>query len=128
MGSRPALRLDRGTIVLVALDPTRGHEQRGLRPSVVVSDPEVTRDQRYPLVCVVPVTGTAGEGVLYPLLEPGPSGLTKPSWALVDQLRSLDKRRVRRVFGRVTPEELSRLDEGLLLFLGLADWVRAVAP
>jgi mRNA interferase MazF len=113
------VRIERGTIAWVELDPTRGHEQKGLRPCVVVSDPEVTADQRFPLVCVVPVTGTAGEGALYPPLAPGPSGLQKTSFALVDQLRSVDKRRLRRVFGRITPDELEALDVGLCLYLGL---------
>jgi len=81
---------------------------------MVVSDPEVTEDQRFPLV-----TGTAGEGALYPPLAPGRSGLTKPSFALIDQLRSIDKRRVRRVFGRITSAELEPMDAGLCLYLGL---------
>lgn len=42
--------LDRGTVVLVDLDPTFGHEQRGLRPAVIVSDPLVVEDQRFSLV------------------------------------------------------------------------------
>ena len=54
--------LPRGTVILVHLDPTIGHEQRGVRPCVVVSDPFVTEDQRFPLAVVVPVTGTAGVG------------------------------------------------------------------
>lgn len=122
------MKLDRGAIVLVDLDPTRGHEQTGQRPCVVVSDPEVVTDQRFPLVCVVPVTGTAGEGALYPPLRPGKSGLKKDSWALVDQLRSVDKRRVRRVFGRITREEMSRVEEGLALFLGLGERLQPLAP
>lgn len=115
------MRLERGALVLLSLDPTIGHEQRGVRPAAVVSDPEVSADQRYPLVAVVPVTGTAGSGALYPRLEPGPSGLRKPSWALVDQIRAVDKRRVRRLFGRLPAAEMGAIDEGLKLFLGLAD-------
>jgi len=111
--------LDRGTVVLVELDPTIGHEQRGVRPCITVSDPTVNADQRFPLIAVVPVTGTAGDGALYPGLAPGSSGLTKASYALVDHLRSIDKRRIRRIFGQVSPGELSNIDQGLELFLGL---------
>lgn len=111
--------VDRGTVVLVELDPTVGHEQRGTRPCVAVSDPVVNVDQRFPLIAVVPVTGTPGDGALYPELSPGASGLTKTSYALVDQLRSIDKRRIRRVFGRIRKNELAALDQGLELFLGL---------
>jgi mRNA interferase MazF len=111
--------LDRGTVVLVELDPTVGHEQRGVRPCITVSDPTVNADQRFPLIAVVPVTGAAGSGALYPGLAAGSSGLTKASYALVDHLRSIDKRRIRRIFGRVSPNELASIDQGLELFLGL---------
>ena len=113
------MNLDRGTIVLVGLDPTVGHERRGQRPCIAVSDPAVNADQRFPLIAIVPVTGTPGEGALYPELSPGQSGLTKTSYALIDHIRSVDKRRVRRVFGRVSDDELAAIDQGLELFLGL---------
>jgi len=114
------VKLDRGAVALVVLDPTVGHEQRGTRPCVIVSDPDVTADQRYGLIAVVPISGTEGEGALYPPLAPGPSGFRKRSYALVDQIRSVDKRRVDRVFGHVAREELDAIDLGLSLFLGLA--------
>ena len=112
--------VDRGAVVLVELDPTTGHEQRRVHPCVVVSDPAVNADQRFPLVAVVPLSRAPSEGALYPELTPGPSGLKQASHALVDHLRSIDKRRIRRLFGQVTTEELDSIDEGILLFLGLA--------
>ena len=115
------MRLGRGFVVVVELDPTLGHEQRGVRPCIVVSDPDIISDQRFPLVCVVPITGTPGEGILYPPLAPGKSGLVKKSFALIDHLRSIDKRRVRRVYGELPHEEMTAVDEGLAVFLGLAD-------
>jgi mRNA interferase MazF len=114
------VRLERGTVVKVALDPTLGHEQRGARPCVVVSDPAVSEDQRYPMLCVVPLTGTPGVGALYPDLAPGESGLRRPSTALVDQLRAVDKRRVVEIFGVVGADELAAIDDALCLFLGLS--------
>lgn len=113
------MKLDRGTVVLVELDPTLGHEQRGVRPCIAVSDPAINADQRFPLIAVVPVTGTPGEGALYPSLTPGASGLTKPSYVLTDHVRSIDKRRIRRIFGQVSAIELAAIDQGLELFLGL---------
>lgn len=111
--------MKRGTVVLVSLDPARGHEQRGARPYVVVTDSAVSSDQRFPMIAVVPLTGTPGEGALYPGLSPGISGLRQPSWALVDQLRAIDKRRVTRAFGAVSAAELAAIDDGIRLFLGL---------
>ncbi len=113
------MRLPRGTIVLVDLDPTLGHEQRGVRPCVIVSAPEINEAQRYPLVGVVPITGTPGKGILYPPLAPGRSGLRKPPFALVDQVRSVDKRRIQRVYGRIGPAEIKAIDDGLSAFFGI---------
>lgn len=115
------MKLDRGSLILLDLDPVVGHEQRGTRPCVVVSDPEVVADQRFPLLGVVPLTGTPGQGALYPPLRPGKSGLTKISYALTDHVRSVDKRRVKRVFGRLPQLELDAVEEGLALFLGLGE-------
>jgi mRNA interferase MazF len=119
------VKLGRGAVIVVELDFALGHERRGVRPCVVVSDPDVISDQRFPLVCVVPVTGTPGEGLLYPPLAPGASGLAKKSFALIDHLRSIDKRRVRRVFGELAKEEMAAIDEGLGVFLGLGDRLHA---
>ena len=122
------MKLGRGAVVVVELDPTVGHEQRSVRPCIIVSDPDVIGDQRFPLVCVVPVTGTPGEGLLYPPLAPGKSGLTKESFALIDHLRSIDKRRVRSVFGELAREEIAAIDEGLAVFLGLGDRLNGAGP
>jgi mRNA interferase MazF len=113
------MTLPRGTVVLVDLDPTLGHEQLGTRPCIIVSDPAVNASQRFPLIAVVPITGTEAPGALYPPLLPGSSGLTKPSYALVDQLRSIDKQRIRRRYGQLTEAELVAIDAGLRLYLGL---------
>jgi len=43
------VKLGRGAVVIVELYPTIGHEQSGVRPCIVVSDPDVIRDQRFPL-------------------------------------------------------------------------------
>ena len=120
------VKLGRGSVVVVELDPTFGREQHGTRPCILVSDPDVIGDQRFPLVCVVPVTGTPGEGLLYPPLSPGQSGLAKTSFALIDHLRSIDKRRIRRAFGEITRDEIAAIDEGLVMFLGLAERAQAI--
>jgi mRNA-degrading endonuclease toxin of MazEF toxin-antitoxin module len=52
MGADRGVKPGRGIVVVLSLDPTVGHEQKGVRPCVVVSAPEVIVEQRYPLVCV----------------------------------------------------------------------------
>ena len=53
--------------------------------------------------------------------------MAKPSFALIDHLRSVDKRRVRAVAGELPPEELAALDEGLAVFLGFGDHFDSMA-
>lgn len=65
--------------------------------------------------------GNSRRGALYPPLAPGQSGLAKRFVALIDHLRSIDKRRIRRVFGELAREEMAAIDEGLAVFLGLGD-------
>jgi mRNA-degrading endonuclease toxin of MazEF toxin-antitoxin module len=90
-----------------------------VRPCVVVSDPDVINDQRFPLVCVVPVTKTpARDSFIRPW---HPARVVSKSFALIDHLRSIDKRRIRRVFGELAREEIAAIDEGLALFLGIGD-------
>lgn len=113
------MKIKRGTVALVTLEPTLGHEQRGMRPCVVISNPDVADSQKYPLLCVVPISSTVGEGALYPRLEPGPSGLRNRSYALVDQIRSLDKLRVKKLYGVISPAELRCIEEGLRQYLSL---------
>jgi mRNA interferase MazF len=113
------MSLARGSVVLVDLEPTLGHEQRGTRPCIVVSDPAVAASLRFPLVCVVPVTGTAATGILNPRLAKGTGGLRRESFALVEQVRSIDKRRVIRVYATIGAAALAAVDQGLALYLGL---------
>lgn len=112
------MSLDRGALVLLSLDPSLGDEQGRVRPCIVLRDAEVIWHHRFPLLAVVPVKGTHGHGPLYARLSPGSSGLVRPSFALIDQIHSVDRRRVRRIFGRIPREEIRTIDEGLKLFLG----------
>jgi mRNA-degrading endonuclease toxin of MazEF toxin-antitoxin module len=45
--------------------------------------------------------------------------LSSASYALVDHLRAIEKRRINSFFGQVSPTELASIDQGLELFLGL---------
>lgn len=114
------MTVGRGAVVYADLDPTLGHEQGGDRPCVVISDDAVAAEQRFPLLAIVPLTSTPGRGALYPPIGPGASsGLRNPSTALVDHVRAIDKRRVRRLVGRVSAAELAAIETGLRRYLGL---------
>jgi mRNA interferase MazF len=110
----------RGAVVFISLDPTLGHEQAGDRPCVVVSAEGAVASLRFPVLAVVPLTSTPGVGLLYPAIRPtNENGLRNPSTALTDQIRAVDKRRVRRLLGQLAASDLALVEDGLRAFLGL---------
>jgi mRNA interferase MazF len=104
----------RGEIWWVALDPTLGSEIRKTRPAVVVSNDACNRHGNR--VVVLPLTSNVDS--LFPG-EARVSAAGKPARALGDQIRSLDKRRLRSRVSTVSQEELAAIDEALRLTLGL---------
>jgi mRNA interferase MazF len=93
-----------GDVLLVAFpehDP-QGHEQEGMRPALVLASPT---GARFPVLLVAPMTTDRGQPWaaaapwLYPRLAKGTAGLPADSIVLLDQARSVDAERARRVLG-----------------------------
>ena len=80
--------VERFSILLVALDPTRGSELQKTRPCVVVSPSEI--NARLRTVVIAPITGTVKN---YPTRIPIEQGNVRGSIAL-DQIRAIDKTRI----------------------------------
>ncbi len=104
----------RGDVVWVALDPTRGTEIRKTRPAVVVSNDSCNRYGSR--VVVLPVTSNVES------LYPGEARIEltgKPARVLGDQIRSVDKRRLRSRVGRLSQDELRDVEDAVRITLGL---------
>lgn len=110
--------LPRGSVVWVDFSPVIGSEQSGLRPAVLVSsDPY---NAFIPgLVIVVPVT-TRNRKLPHHVVLAGKSlGLTRQGFAMTEQLKTIDKRRIRGGAGRVDDAVLNEIDRWLGDHLGL---------
>ena len=115
--------------ILVIMLPThapRGHEQEGERPAVVVGLPDRAGQPRFPTVLVIPLTTQEGiwsrkAPLLYPRLRTGAGGLPRPSIALLDQVRSIDSRRVSRYLGSLTGKEFQPIRKGLKKIFGFEE-------
>jgi mRNA interferase MazF len=98
----------RGEVYGVALDPSMGRKIKKTRPAIIVSNDSCnTYGAR---VVVLPLTSNVSS------LYPGEALLKiegKPARALGDQLRSIDKRRLRSRIGRLTATEIQDVDAGL---------------
>jgi len=97
-------------IFLASLDPTRGAEQAGNRPVLVISRERI--NQLLPVINVIPLTSRKStERVIYPnevLLPSGVAGLRVDSIALCYQIRTLDKSRLGRDWGELDDANLRR--------------------
>ncbi|MBU6282322.1 type II toxin-antitoxin system PemK/MazF family toxin [bacterium] len=93
----------RGELFLVDLDPTRGREIRKTRPCLVVSPDELNAGLRS--VIVAPLT-SAGRALPFRVAcrFAGKSGLV-----VVDQVRTVDRERLFRRLGRLSPQTFSRV-------------------
>ena len=107
--TRPAAVPNRGEVYLVELDPTRGSEIRKTRPCVIVSPDELNHHLR--TVIVAPMT-TGGHA--YPF-RPSCRFAGKDGRIVLDQLRTVDRERLRKRLGALTAGTLetvfSRLGE-----------------
>ena len=111
----------RGMVVLVELDPVIGHEQGRTRPCVVVQNDVGNRFAS--TTVIVPLTDAIHvkkPSPIYVLVKKGDGGATKDSYVLCDQIRTVDQRRFRNVFGSLAPETMAAVDKALLISLGLS--------
>lgn len=109
-------RVLRGEIRWADLDPTRGREQAGQRPVLILSH-DVFND-RSGTVIAVALTSQEPRASFPLTLESRASGLPKRSWIKISQVRTLASERIGRRLGRATEEELARVIEGLNEIIG----------
>lgn len=89
------------------LEPTKGSEQAGIRPVLVVSSEAV--NQALPIVTVLPLTVAREGRRIYPTEAYLPSektSLPQDSIAMAHQIRTISKERIETVCGTVSDEEL----------------------
>jgi mRNA interferase MazF len=99
----------RGDMLLVSLPSSEGREQSGRRPAVAVQ----TDQAGEPMLVIAPVTSNlaALRFAFSVRVEPSPeNGLTAPSVVMVFQIRAIDKARIIRKIGRLSPDDLARID------------------
>ncbi len=93
------------------LNPVRGHEQAGRRPVVVISH-DVFNERSGTVIAMALTSQPQRAG--FPLtLELGTGGLPRQSWVKICQVQTMSTARLGSKIGRVSPEELDLLVEGL---------------
>jgi len=116
------IKLERGMVIDVNLDPTLGSETGKIRPCVIVTND--IYNERVPVIQVVPVTAWNEKKALIKTnveIEPTAiNGLTKKSIADCLQTRPIDRgQRLVKVRGRISAQLLEEIDEALAMVFGL---------
>jgi mRNA interferase MazF len=105
-------------VFFAVLDPTRGSEQAGRRPVLVISREQI--NQLLPVVNIIPLTSRKSDArVIYPnevLIPAGTAGLRMDSIALCYQIRTLDKSRLEQDLGELDDTNLRRAILEAILF------------
>ena len=107
----------RGDIVWANLDPTRGHEQAGLRPVLVLSHDIF--NERSGTVIAVAITSQkprAGFPLTFELTQ---GKLPKRSWVKISQIRTLSTERIGKKLSSADRDELETVLEGLNEIIGV---------
>ena len=109
-------RVLRGDIVWADMNPTKGHEQAGLRPVLVLSH-DVFNERSGTVIAVALTSQPQRAG--FPLnLELSSPKLPKKSWVKISQIRTLSTQRLTKKIGRASYEDLDLVIEGLNEIVG----------
>jgi mRNA interferase MazF len=109
----------RGDVYLVNFDPTIGSEIQKTRPALVLQND--ISNQYSPITIVAGITSQFTEP-LYPtevLIKEPEGGLKYNSVALLNQIRSIDKKRLIKYLGTLSSETMEQVDRAIQISLGL---------
>ena len=109
-------RILRGEIRWAELNPVRGREQAGQRPVLVLSH-DVFNERSGTVIAMALTSQPPRAG--FPLtIELQTKGLPKRSWVKISQIRTFAVERIGQRLGKVSPEELEQVIEGLNEIIG----------
>ena len=109
-------RILRGEVRWADLSPTRGREQAGRRPVLILSHDVF--NERSGTVIAVAITSQPQRAGFPLTLELIATPLPKRSWVKINQVRTLSVERIGRRIGRASPEEVAQVVSGLNEIVG----------
>lgn len=111
------VRVRRGEIYSAQLDPAIGHEQRGMRPVLVIQND--TGNQNSGTTIVAAITSRGKPHIPTHVLLYGATGVSDGSCVMLEQIRTLDVSRIRQRLGRVSAAQMRSIDMALAVSLGI---------
>jgi len=114
------MSIKRGDLFYVDLNPTKGSEQRGRRPVLVIQND--IGNEVSPTIIIAPLT-TKSFTKEYPTnvnIPKGVAGLKENSTILLSQIRTIDKSRLENKIGHLPESYMAKVEEAIKVSLGLA--------
>ena len=111
------MEVHRGEVFYADLSPVVGSEQGGVRPVLIVQNEIGNRHS--PTVIAAAITSRLATHIN---IRAEDTGLAKDSVVLLEQIRTLDKHRLRERAGQITAEDQRRVDQALDVSLGLSSY------
>lgn len=110
----------RGEVWLVDFNPTRSHEQAGIRPALVIQSDAINRTGFGTVVvlAVSKATAVKRRGILNVELRRGEGGLRLDSSVKCHQIYTIDRSRLTKRFGRLEDNRMAEIDRATQLVLG----------
>lgn len=108
----------RGDVWYADLSPVMGSEQGGVRPVVVIQND--IGNKHSPTTIVAPITSRIGKKQLPTHITFNGCGLAKDSVILMEQIRTIDKGRLKQKLGCLTNEKWEVVNKAIKISLGLA--------
>ncbi len=114
-------QIKRGDIYYADLSPVVGSEQGGIRPVLIIQNDIGNRHS--PTVIAAAITSQLNKTRLPTHIEVNASdyGLTKNSIVLLEQVRTLDKRRLKEKMGHLDTGSMNRVNQALSVSFGLEE-------
>jgi mRNA interferase MazF len=112
------VRVARGDIWLVDLNPVRGHEQAGKRPCLIISV-DLFNQGASGLAVVLPITSKEKGIPFHVELNPPEGGLKVRSFIKCEDVRSISIERLENRWGTVSLETLAAIEDRLRILMGL---------
>jgi len=111
--------VNRGNIYYADLSPVIGSEQGGIRPVLIVQND--IGNKYSPTVIVAAITSQINKAKMPTHIELGAEiyGLAKDSVILMEQIRTIDKSRLREKIGTIDDDVMKKIDSALMISLGL---------
>jgi mRNA interferase MazF len=112
-------KIKRGDIYYAELNPVIGSEQGGTRPVLIISNN--TGNRYSPTVIVAAITSRVSKKTKLPTHTAINEfeGLEKNSVILLEQIRTIDKQRLKQHIGEIPTDIMARVDEALAISLAL---------